>query len=289
VNILITGGNGQLAFDLRAALGGHQITALGRHKLDITVPLQIEAALDRWKPHVLINTAAFHQVDVCESEPEQSFAVNAAAVQRLASACHQRLVTLVHLSTDYVFDGEKSAPYLERDHIRPLSVYGASKAAGEMAIRAATDRYLIVRTTGLYGLAGTKTGRGSFVETMLRLAQRGEPISVVADQTLTPSHTSDVAATIAHLLDRSALGTYHVTNSGSCSWYEFAAEIFRLTNLDVDLIPTTQAERPSPARRPAYSVLSHEKLLQLGLPEIPDWQTALAAYLAARKELSVSD
>ncbi len=282
MRVLITGGQGQLAADLIEAFGGHEAFAPGRGELDITVPEQVDREIQRIQPDVVINTAAFHNVDRCESEPEMSFAVNAAAVQRLAASSARCGARFVHLSTDYVFDGVSNQPYCEDAHINPISVYGTSKAAGEMAVRAATSRHIIVRTTGLYGLAGRRTGRGNFVETMLRLADGQGPITVVADQVLTPSYTPDVAQRIAELVMLDATGTFHVTSGGQCSWYEFAAEIFRLAGAAVNLMPARQADRPAPARRPAYSVLGHERMRDMGLLEMRDWRVALVDYMAQR-------
>lgn len=282
MRVLISGGRGQLAADLIRSFERNDIAAPGRDELDVTAPDAIDAAMERWQPDVVVNTAAFHKVDLCEEEPEQSFAVNAAAPQRLAAACRRREATLVHISTDYVFNGQKRAPYVEQDVVDPLSVYGASKAAGEMAVRCTLDRHILVRTTGLYGVGGMRTGHGNFVETMLRLGGEGRELSVVGDQILTPSYTRDVADIIARLVEIDAHGTFHVTNSGECSWYEFAAEIFRLSGQAATLSRTTQAERPVPARRPAYSVLGHGGLMRLGIPEPQPWRDALAAYLDER-------
>jgi dTDP-4-dehydrorhamnose reductase len=224
MRILITGGRGQLAADLVQAFMGHEITALGHQEMDITSLDQIRTVMDTFRPQVLLNTAAYHNVDRCESEPEQSFLVNAAAPQRLAAACHDAGALLVHFTTDYVFGGRKRTPYDESDPVDPVNVYGASKVAGELAIRATSDRHLIVRTTGLYGLAAIRNRRPNFVETMLRLAAEAKPILVVANQVLTPSSTRDVADTVARLVEMDAIGTVHVTNQGQCSWYEFAAD-----------------------------------------------------------------
>lgn len=284
MRILITGGRGQLAADLVAALAGDEVVALGRDDLDITAAEQVRTVIERFSPQVVINTAAFHKVDACEAEPELSFAVNAAAPQRLAAACREQGAALVHVSTDYVFDGGRSTPYNEDDPVNPLSVYGASKVAGEMAVRCTLPEHLIVRTTGLYGVGGISSAHGNFVETMLRLARAGKPLAVVADQVLTPSSTRDVAGIMAQLIRRGARGTVHVTNSGDASWYDFAREIFRLAGLHPDLSPASQAERPMPARRPAYSVLAHGGLRRLGIPEPPPWRHALAAYLAEREQ-----
>jgi len=282
MRILITGGRGQLAADLTGVFAGEDVVAVGRDRLDITVPEQVRQALDTWGPRVVINTAAFHNVDRCEDEPEQSFAVNAAAPQRLAAACRETGALFVHISTDYVFDGWKGEPYTETDPVHPLSVYGASKAAGEMAVRSTTDRHLIVRTTGLYGPGGKGTARGNFVETMLRLAAVGTSPTVVSDQVLTPSYTVDVANAIKQLIEDDATGTFHVTNAGQCSWYDFACEIFRLAKSPIDVAPTTQAERPTPARRPSYSVLAHTAMYDAGLPPMHSWHEALRSYMTQR-------
>lgn len=286
MRVLITGGKGQLAHDLIRAFATDDVVAPSRAVLDIADAGAINAAFERHEPEVVLNTAAFHKVDLCESEPESSFALNAAAPQRLSAACRDRGALFVHFSTDYVFDGEHREPYRETDRVNPVSVYGASKAAGEMAIRATNDRHLIVRTTGLYGIAGMTSRHGNFVETMLRLAGRGEPIGVVGDQVLTPTYTPDLALTVARLVRTGAAGTFHVTSSGQCSWYEFAEEIFRQAGVPVQLQYTTQAQRPVPARRPAYSVLGHEGLIRAGVPDLRHWRDALGAYLASRASAS---
>jgi dTDP-4-dehydrorhamnose reductase len=264
------------------AFSNWDVTALDRAALDITAPDQIEATMAALKPDVVFNPAAYNYVDRAESEPAAAFLVNAVAPQMLADACDRHGALLVHYSTDYVFDGEKRSPYLEDDPVLPLSAYGVSKAAGEMAVRARTDRHLIIRTTGLYGHAGRSTPRGNFVETMLRLATAGKPITVVADQVLTPTATSDLAEVTRGLLRADARGTFHITNSGACSWYEFACEIFHLAGLGPDVEPVRQCERPMPARRPSYSVLGHDALLRMGMPDLRPWQDALDVYIRTR-------
>ncbi|MGH2443720.1 MAG: dTDP-4-dehydrorhamnose reductase [Chloroflexota bacterium] len=285
MRVLVTGAGGQLATDLVSVMAADAVTALNHAQLDITSNQAVLAAMERHQPDAVINTAAYHQVDRCETEPELSFAINAAATQRLAIACRNAGVLLVHLSTDYVFNGLKREPYDEGDPVAPLSVYGASKAGGEMAVRATTDRHLIVRTTGLYGQAGRSRPRGNFVETMLKLADQQAPIAVVSDQVLTPSYTLDVAWAISALIHAGARGTVHVTSAGQCSWYEFAAHIFECMKLHPNLTAIAQAQRPAAARRPAYSVLGHRRLRELGIPEPPPWQDALAAYLGARSRI----
>jgi dTDP-4-dehydrorhamnose reductase len=282
--VVITGGQGQLAGHLTSVFSGHEVRAPGRDVLDITDRYRVQALMDEWTPDYVINTAAYHNVDLCESEPELSFAVNAAAVQRLAVACERHGTMLVHISTDYVFGGLRSTPYREDDPVGPVNVYGCSKAAGEMAIRCTTERHLIVRTTGLYGRPAAGARRRNFVEAMLHLAARGEKISVVSDQVLTPSFCQDVAEAIGRLVFLGATGTFHVTNGGACSWYEFAREIFRLSGLTVDLEPIPQSAWPVPARRPVYSVLENAGLRRVGLPALRPWQEALSAYISGRNE-----
>jgi dTDP-4-dehydrorhamnose reductase len=282
VRILVTGGRGQLAADVREHLVGNDVAAPSHEELDIADRGAVEAALEAFQPEVVINTAAFHDVDRCEEEPEASFAVNAAAVRRLAAACSRRDTLFVHFSTDYVFDGRKREPYVEEDMVAPINVYGCSKVAGEMAIRCTTERHLIIRTTGLYGLRASGASRSNFVETMLKLAAEGQRISVVCDQVLTPSYTRDVAAATLRLVSMGATGTWHVTNAGACSWYEFTREVFRITGLDADLRPVAQVDRPSPARRPNYSVLAANRLGLAGIPPLRPWEDALAAYFRDR-------
>jgi dTDP-4-dehydrorhamnose reductase len=238
--------------------------------------------LDRERPDVVINTAAFHRVDECETEIDAAFAVNAVAVLNLARWCGARDATLVHFSTDYVFAGDVAAPRGETDAPGPLSVYGASKLAGEYLVRQGCPRHFVVRTCGLYGHAGIRGKSGNFVETMLRAAAEGKPVRVVADQVLTPSSTADVAAKVVQLLRTRSYGLCHVTNAGACSWFEFAAAVFRLAGVAADLSPTTAAEYRAPARRPAYSVLRHDHLAALGLDDMPPWEEALSRYLRGR-------
>jgi dTDP-4-dehydrorhamnose reductase len=283
MRVLITGGEGQLAADLRAALAGHQIEAPGRAELDITDIGLLTRSIESFKPEIVVNTAAYHDVDRCETEPEQAFLVNAAAPQRLAALCKRVDAKLVHFSTDYVFDGTSSTPYAESDLANPVNVYGTSKLAGEQAVRCTYANHLIVRTTGLYGWKGTGRERGNFPETMIRLGQERGVVTVVSDQVLTPSFTVDVAGVTRKLIELNATGTVHVTNGGSCSWFEFAREVFRLQDLPARLEPIEQKQRASAARRPAHSVLAHRALERLGIEEPRPWRDALAAYMAGRK------
>jgi dTDP-4-dehydrorhamnose reductase len=229
--------------------------------------------------------SAFHQVDVCETEPEMSFAVNATGAYNLACLAADLDFTLVHFSTDYVFDGRSRNPYPEDALPNPLSVYGTSKLAGEFLVHNFCPRHFVIRTTGLYGVAGAMGKGGNFVETMIRLGKSGKPLRVVNDQVMTPTATADLAAAIASLLQKEGkvgYGLYHVTSAGECSWYQFAAKIFALCGMDVDLSPQTTAEAGYQARRPAYSVLGHGRWLAAGLEELRPWPEALADYLRAK-------
>jgi dTDP-4-dehydrorhamnose reductase len=277
--IALFGAGGQLASDLEKALPERGLIPLREAELDITDHEKTRRRLEEIQPDLVINTAAFVRVDDCEEQMEKALAVNALAVKNIASVCQELEATLVQISTDYIFGGEKSIPYREDDLPNPLSVYAASKLAGEYFAANYCDRHLIVRSSGLFGAAGSMGKGGNFVETMLRMAGEGKPIRVVDDQVLTPTFTDDLARGLVDALNAGADGLLHLTNSGSCSWYEFAREIFSLQGLDVDLesIPTSQY--PTPARRPGYSVLDNQRAGEEYGIQLPDWKTALGEYL----------
>ncbi len=285
MKILLIGANGQLGSDLVKTFANDELTPLTHKDIEVTDLAQIQAALSRHKPDVVINTAAYHKVDECERPTgvERSFAVNAYGARNLALACREHGAALLQMSSDYVFDGKKSAAYAETDAPAPINVYGISKLAGEYFIRYILDRHFIVRSTGLYGVAGSSGKGGNFVELMLRLAREGKPIRVVNDQTLTPTYTVDLAHKIKELLATRRYGLYHVTSRGACTWFDFAAKIFELSGLSPALSPQTTAESGAFARRPAYSVLAHAALVQAGFADMRPWQDALAAYLQERK------
>ena len=283
MRVLLIGAGGQLGSDLTKALAQEELIPLKHADIEVCDPGSVRHALQTYAPEVVINTAAFHRVDDCEREPERAFAVNALGVRHLALACREQGCALLHLSTDYVFDGRKGVPYEETDPPSPINAYGISKLAGEYFIRYLLDKHYIVRTSGLYGVAGSSGKGGNFVELMLRLAREGKEIKVVNDQTLTPTYTVDLAAALARLVHTQRYGLYHITNSGECTWYQFAAKIFELAGVQAKLEPTTTAAFGAPARRPAYSVLAHKALLAAGLSEMRPWPEALAAYLTERR------
>jgi dTDP-4-dehydrorhamnose reductase len=277
VKHVVLGAAGQLGRELCARLPG-VVVGLARDRADLTQPEMLRSALTKLRPDLVINCAAYNFVDRAESEPETAFGVNAWGVRALATICRDLACTLVHFSSDYVFGLEsgRATPYHETDAPGPRSVYGLSKLAGEYFIRADTSRHIIIRTCGLYGVRSSGGKGRNFVETMLRLAGQGTPLRVVSDQICAPSYAADVAEATVRLLASGGQGLYHLTNSGSCSWHEFAQAIFQLSDVKADLTAITSKEFGAAARRPAYSVLTSR------LPPLRPWREALAAYLQER-------
>ncbi len=286
MRIAIVGADGQLGSDLVKALRpSHDLIPLTQADIEVTSPDSVQAMLRTHQPELVMNMAAFHKVDVCEDEVEPTFAVNAYGVRTLALACRAHSAVLLHMSTDYVFGSDKtrSMPYVETDAPAPINAYGISKLAGELFVQYLTDRYYILRVCGLYGVAGSAGKGGNFVELMLRLAREGKPIKVVDDQRLTPTYTVDVAHQIAALIETGRYGLYHATSQGDCTWYEFAAEIFRQSELMPDLGRARTGDFGEKATRPAYSVLENKALQSIGLDQMRPWHEALGAYLKERQ------
>ena len=275
--ILVVGANGMLGRDLLSLLG-ERGRGVDLPEMDITDILSVQRVLTALKPKVLVNCAAYTDVDGCESDTETAMQVNAEGVAFLAMISREIGATLVQISTDYVFDGSKGSPYREDDLPRPLNVYGESKLAAELNVDVNPDN-LLIRTQWLYGLHGK-----NFVETMLRLGREKSELSVVDDQIGAPTWTVDLARGILALIDKGCRGTYHVANSGSTSWNGFAREIFAAAGMQVAVLPTTTEQLNRPARRPLHSTLDCGKLLaDTGLALQP-WQEALRQYLAIRPE-----
>ena len=289
MKIMLIGASGQLAQDLSRefAAGSDRDTVipLTHEQLDIRDIARVRKLVAESQPAVVINTAAFHRVDDCEDQQELAFAVNEAGVRNLAQAAESAGATLVQFSTDYVFDGHKRSPYTECDEARPLSIYGKSRLAGERAVQENCSRYLIVRTCGLYGLAGSRSKSGNFVETMLRAAAQRKPLNVVSDQVCTPTNTRDLARHLAALVRGNTRGLFHMTNTGECSWFEFAREIFRIAAVAADLNPISSEAYGAKAKRPAYSVLDNAALRAAGFDDFRLWQDALAEHLRLREKL----
>jgi dTDP-4-dehydrorhamnose reductase len=274
--IAIIGATGQLGRDLVSMAGrSHAIIPLTHDDIEVSDWLSVSFALETIKPDVIINCAAFHDLPACEADPDHAFQVNAIGAWHVARACHALGAMCVHISTDYIFGGDKERqpPYTEYDSPFPLSVYGTSKLAGEHLVSEATKRHLIVRTSGLYGKGGPRGKSGNFVETMLRKAEAGDRVHVVNDQTTSPTYTKDLAEKLLAMITLEAQGVYHISNAGQCTWYEFARQIFARSGYNAEDI-TPVATKESLVARPAYSALASVKTSPMR-----SWQEALAAYL----------
>jgi dTDP-4-dehydrorhamnose reductase len=284
--ILLTGANGQVGQELQQVLApNYELIGIGRNRLDFAHPEKIEQLVREIQPAIVINTAAYTAVDKAESEPDLAKMVNGDAPEMLAKAVQAVGAALIHLSTDYVFDGKQGSLYLETHPTQPLSSYGRSKLAGEVAIRLYCDLHFILRTAWVYGAYG----KSNFVKTMLRLGAEREEVRVVADQIGSPTWARSIATTIHQLilqLSPELAGTYHYTNSGVASWYDFAIAIFeeaRLLGFPLKIqrvIPITTTDYPTPAHRPAYSVLSCAKITAVLGSSPPHWRICLRQMLA---------
>jgi dTDP-4-dehydrorhamnose reductase len=288
--VALIGSTGQLGSDIArlwpdSSLGrrGDELIELTHADIEVTDPESVHSVLNGVQPSLVINTAAYIRVDDCETDTLNAFMVNGMGTKYVAEACRDLGCSLVHFSTDYVFDGRKTTPYLELDATSPESAYGITKRAGEAFVRyILPEDHLLVRSSGLYGFAGASGKGGNFVETMLRLAREGRSLRVVDDQTSCPTYTLDLAETLLTLIEREARGLFHVTNAGGCTWYDFARAIFEETGLTPDLSPTTTEEYGLPAKRPAYSILANTHLKELGVAQPREWREALADYLRAK-------
>ena len=270
MNVLVAGAGGQLGLELTELLPlkGHEVVALTRKELDITDALAVGRALEEHAPELVVNAAAYTNVDGCELETDIAYRINALGPRNLAVHCERRGCELLHVSTNYVFDGTGERPYEAFDAPNPLNAYGRTKLAGEEYVKHLSNRWYIVRTAGLYG-----RGR-NFVRTMLRAAAGRDVLKVKDDEFISPTYSRDLAEGIIGVVESGAYGLYHLTDSGSCSWYEFALEIFRMAGVEVEVVPVPSSEYPLPAVRPANGVLS-----ALGSPRLRHWRDALEDYL----------
>lgn len=284
MKVLLLGANGQLGSDLLRAqkthFSGIEISPLYRNDIDVTDLETISSVLSSRGFDALINCTSYHKTDEVESNASKAVAVNARAPQRIAAACKAKGAVFVHISTDYVFGGGHSTPYLETDAPAPLNVYGASKLLGECLVeREYREKTLIARVASLFGVAGASGKGGNFVETMLRVAKEKGEVRVVNDVRMSPTSTADAACVILSLLEKNARpGVYHVVNSGDATWFEFAHEIIDRAGLAAKVIPITSSEFPSPAVRSDYSVLNNCKAASVAGP-IATWKDALDRYL----------
>ena len=278
--VLITGGGGQLASDLEEQLGA-EAAVLTHAQLDVTDPRALEGAFQGLRPHVVVNCAAFHNVEVCEREEARAFAVNVEAVRRMARLAAEHGAKLVHLSTNYVFDGSRDEPYGELDTPAPRSVYAITKLAGEHAALAYAPGALVARTAGLYGLHGSASKGGNFLTRMLARGRDQGSLAVVADQLLSPTYTGDLATALIEAIDAGAEGLVHLTAGGACSWHEFTRAIVELAGLDLPVRPTGTTIPPGGADRPLNGVLARPRADALGLTPLPHWREGLERYMSA--------
>jgi dTDP-4-dehydrorhamnose reductase len=288
--VVVLGANGQLGSDVSAAFAadGHEVSALTHQDVEITSAESVKLAFDKARPEIVINAAAFSNVERCETDPVLAFRANALGARNVAQACCIRGATVVHISTDYVFDGAKGTPYTELDVPCPLNVYGNTKLSGEFFVRSANPRHFVVRVCGIYGRNPCRSKNGlNFVEMMLKLSREQEEIRVVDDEIVTPTPTAGVARQLTALSKTSGYGLYHATAEGSCSWYEFARAIFEITGTRVRLERARREEFPAKVRRPRYSVLENAALKREDLNVFRHWREGLEEYFASRETASV--
>ncbi len=285
---MIFGGGGQLGVELCREFERRQWTVqrFDRQSLDVTDSARVEEVIGGGNPNVVINSAAYNQVDIAEREPLAAYQANALAVRNLAMACRQAGVQLVHYSTDYVFDGTKGAPYVETDTPHPLGAYAVSKLTGELYAQAYLDRPLIIRASGVFGPGGMFTPRGNFVEVMLRLGKGTGPIRVVEDHIASPAYAPAMAVRTADMVQKGLTGLFHMGGGEAISWYSFAKLIFELAGISPALTPSDEREYRTEARRPKFSALSNRKLEEAGIAPMPPLRQAVAEYLEARKHAS---
>ena len=274
--VLVAGAGGMLGTDIVMEFSAaFHVAGLSRAELDITDKKAVEDTATAFRPDIVINCAAFTRVDECESMADKAFEVNAGGAANLAAACRDTGALLVHISTDYVFDGSGGRPWKEDDPAEPINVYGRSKLQGEVEIRKTLDAYLIVRTSWLFGRNGP-----NFIRTVLRLAAAGKELSVVDDQFGSPTYTRDLAGGIRALVDCGARGVFHCSNSGSCSWFDLCRFVFECKGIrDARLSPVPAAGFPRPARRPSFSVLDTSRFQETTGRNLRPWQEAVAEYL----------
>jgi len=289
MRIAVIGSNGQLGSDVCRAFQAERdhLIPLTHGDVEIENLESVQRVFDLHQPEIVVNTAAMHQVDHCEQDPERAFRINAIGARNLALAANSADAVLVHISTDYVFDGKKREPYIETDEAVPLNAYGVSKVAAEHFVRHVAAKHFVLRVSGLYGASPCRAKGGlNFVELMLKLCKEREELRVVDSEVLTPTPTADVARQIVALKSLGEYGLYHATAEGACSWFEFAREIFSVIDAKVKLRVADPHEFPAKTPRPKYSVLENAKLKALGLNLFRPWQAGLREYLVTRSAMS---
>jgi dTDP-4-dehydrorhamnose reductase len=284
MKIAVIGADGQLGTDVVKAFSanGDEVVSWTHADIELSDPGSVSERIAAAKPRIVVNTAAMHHVDKCEQDPARAFAVNGLGAKNLAAAAKEAGTTLMHISTDYVFDGEKSSPYVETDAPRPLNAYGNSKLSGEYFVRGGVNEHFVLRTSAIYGKSPCRAKGGlNFIELMLKLARERGEVRVVDDEIVSPTSTRDIARQTVALSRSNAYGLYHATAESSCSWYTFAREIFDLTGTKVNLIKAGPNEFPIKVPRPKYSVLENSGLKKQDLNVFRTWQEGLRDYFSA--------
>jgi dTDP-4-dehydrorhamnose reductase len=287
MKVAIVGGNGQLGRDASSAFSdaGHAVTSLTHQDIEVSSLASVRESLETLRPELVVNTSAFHHVEKCEADPAQAFAINGIGARNLAQITQEMGATLMHISTDYVFDGRKNAPYTEDDAAAPLNAYGNTKLSGEQFVRSTNPRHFVVRTSAIYGENPCRAKGGlNFVELMLKLSRERKELRVVDDEFVTPTPTIQIAQQLVRLSRSSDYGLYHATAEGSCSWFEFASAIFAITNTKIRLEPARPGEFPVKVARPKYSVLENRALKNRSLNVFTHWKEGLENYLARRAQ-----
>jgi dTDP-4-dehydrorhamnose reductase len=279
----VIGANGQLGSDICQSFNqlGDRVLGLNHDDVEIADIDSLRQTLRETKADVVVNTAAMHHVGKCEDDPQQAFLVNGIGSRNLALVCREFQYPLIHISTDYVFDGKKKSPYIETDRPVPLNIYGNTKLSGECFIESIAEKFFILRVSGIYGKNSCRAKGSNFVQTMLRLAGEKDEIRVVDDEILTPTFTEDISNQIVELLNgEPEYGLYHVTAEGACSWFEFAAEIFSITGTDIVLNPADPGEFAGNVQRPKHCVLENKRLKDQNLNVMSHWKEGLKKYLS---------
>lgn len=280
MKILLLGHKGMLGGDLLLKLNmEHEVVGLDKEEINIVSASECKGAIKEIEPDIVINAAAYTNVDGCETAKDECFAVNAEAVKNIAGACRDKNIRIIHFSTDYVFDGTAKQPYKEDHQCNPINTYGASKMAGERYLRSLSDNYLLIRTAWLYGVNGK-----NFVQTILEKVKTTKKLTIVDDQIGSPTYTKDLAAAVDLLIKQNAKGIFHITNRGSCSWYQFAVKILQEAGIhEIDVTPIKSDQLQRPAMRPAYSVMSMQKFIRTTGKAMQPWQLGLQDYLESSK------
>lgn len=291
MKVAVLGSNGQLGSDVCAAFvqNGDQVAGFTHADVELSSAESVNAALSTADPELIINTAAMHHVEKCEADPAAAFAANALGARNVAEWAKKNDVAVAYVSTDYVFDGAKGAPYLESDLARPLNAYGITKLAGEHYTAATAPRYFVLRVSAIYGLHPCRAKGGlNFIELMLKLSRERDKLRVVDDEYVSPTPTDQIAQQLVALSRSTAYGLYHATAEGSCSWYEFAREIFTATGTTVRLEKADPGEFPAKVQRPKYSVLENRALKAAQLNVFTDWREGLEHYLETRAQTGLA-